>query len=172
MRKELPPQRRGRQRWLRKAHGVLRVIDAEAGKSCLGFETAISWNQGGPKGPIGDRVPTGDRGPTGTKGPQGDAGPGAEGLVGYERVSFTSPSDSFWYKGYAAACPRGKHVIAGGYRTSGTDAFHVDGSFPEDVSWTDAAGAYVAEAWRVLVRDPQARTDRNWGVTVWAVCAK
>lgn len=60
-----------------KRTGILRVIDTEAGKRCLSFETAISWNQGGAAGPQG---PMGDQGPTGDKGPQGD--PGEKGPVG------------------------------------------------------------------------------------------
>jgi hypothetical protein len=75
-----------------KRTGILRVIDAEAGKRCLSFETAISWNQGGtagPQGPMGDKGPTGDQGPqgepgvAGDKGPAGDTGPiGDPGAVG------------------------------------------------------------------------------------------
>jgi hypothetical protein len=75
-----------------KRTGILRVIDTEAGKRCLSFETAISWNEGGtagPQGPIGDKGPTGDRGPQGDpgeKGPVGDKGqqgdPGDKGPLG------------------------------------------------------------------------------------------
>ena len=54
--------------------GILRVIDAEAGRTCTQYETPISWNQGGPEGPPGDKGPTGDQGPIGDKGPQGDRG--------------------------------------------------------------------------------------------------
>ncbi len=57
--------------------GILRVIDAEAGKRCTSFETAISWNQGGAAGPQG---PPGVQGPPGAQGPQGD--PGEQGPVG------------------------------------------------------------------------------------------
>jgi hypothetical protein len=37
-----------------KRTGLLRVIDAEAGKQCLRFESPISWNQEGPKGDPGE----------------------------------------------------------------------------------------------------------------------
>jgi hypothetical protein len=33
-----------------------RVIDKEAGKNCLSFETPINWNQHGLKGDPGNRV--------------------------------------------------------------------------------------------------------------------
>ena len=75
-----------------KKTGILRVIDAEAGKTCLSFETPISWNQKGPKGdqgiaglagPAGAPGPTGEAGPQGPKGDTGPAGPaGADGERG------------------------------------------------------------------------------------------
>jgi hypothetical protein len=38
--------------------GLLRVIDAEAGKSCTRFETPINWNQTGPPGVSGYEIVT------------------------------------------------------------------------------------------------------------------
>lgn len=52
-----------------KRTGLLRVIDAEAGKRCLSIETPIAWNQQG--------LP-GERGAEGPPGPKGDAGEGIE----------------------------------------------------------------------------------------------
>jgi hypothetical protein len=37
--------------------GALRVIDPDAGRTCSGVETALSWNQQGPQGPKGDPAP-------------------------------------------------------------------------------------------------------------------
>ena len=55
----------------------------EAGKTCLSFETAISWNQKGPAEPQGTQGPKGDQGeqgPMGATGPKGDKGdPGSQG---------------------------------------------------------------------------------------------
>jgi hypothetical protein len=48
--------------------GILRVIDAEAGKRCTSLEAAISWNQQGPQGLQGER------GLQGVRGPQGESG--------------------------------------------------------------------------------------------------
>lgn len=69
-----------------KKTGILRVIDREAGKGCLSFETPISWNQ---KGQPGAQGPAGVQGPAGPKGDQGSPGPagndgkeGAEGPAG------------------------------------------------------------------------------------------
>ena len=63
-----------------KQTGLLRVIDAEAGKTCTVFESPISWNQQGPKGDTGAQGPRGD---TGAQGPRGDVGPiGAPGQMG------------------------------------------------------------------------------------------
>jgi hypothetical protein len=58
--------------------GVLRVIDAEAGKTCKPFENPIAWNQQGPsgaQGPPGPKGDKGDKGDTGAQGPQGPPGP-------------------------------------------------------------------------------------------------
>jgi Collagen triple helix repeat (20 copies) len=89
------------------------VIDAEAGKRCLSFETAISWNHGGtagPQGPMGDKGPTGDkgpqgdpgeRGPVGDKGPQGDPGPANPNAADAEQLGGKAPSsyrENFQYR--------------------------------------------------------------------------
>jgi hypothetical protein len=39
--------------------GILRVIDADAGKTCTKYENPISWNQQGPKGEPGPAGPAG-----------------------------------------------------------------------------------------------------------------
>jgi hypothetical protein len=62
------------------------VIDAEAGKTCLSFETPITWNQRGPAGPQGPKGDKGDQGAQGPPGPKGDDGdqgePGPTGATG------------------------------------------------------------------------------------------
>jgi Collagen triple helix repeat (20 copies) len=60
----------------RASAGALRVID-DASSACTASETALAWNQQGPKGDIG---PQGLRGPRGLQGLQGD--PGAAGAAG------------------------------------------------------------------------------------------
>jgi ASPM-SPD-2-Hydin domain-containing protein len=56
-----------------KRTGILRVIDTEAGKTCLRIETPISWNQTGPKGDPGAQGPRGAQGPQGEQGEPGPA---------------------------------------------------------------------------------------------------
>jgi hypothetical protein len=63
-----------------KRTGILRVIDAEAGKNCTSFETPISWNKKGEKGDPGPAGPQGEQGPPGDLGPVGPKG--ADGAVG------------------------------------------------------------------------------------------
>jgi hypothetical protein len=66
-----------------KGNGALRVIDAEAGDSCLRSELAVSWSEQGPKGEPGEPGPKGDKGDPGEPGPKGDKGePGDLGLAG------------------------------------------------------------------------------------------
>jgi hypothetical protein len=60
-----------------KQSGDLRVIDADAGKTCLSSELPISWNQRGPTGPPGAKGDKGDPGPQGLPGEKGDPGPPA-----------------------------------------------------------------------------------------------
>jgi hypothetical protein len=61
--------------------GRVRVIDAQAGKTCNSTENALSWNKQGPRGPQGPTGPAGPAGPTGPEGPQGPQGPA--GVSGY-----------------------------------------------------------------------------------------
>jgi len=58
-----------------KRTGVLRVIDAEAGKMCTSFETPISWNQRGLKGDQGLQGLQGEKGDKGEKGDPGTPAP-------------------------------------------------------------------------------------------------
>ncbi|HEX2047113.1 MAG TPA: hypothetical protein VHF27_05070 [Acidimicrobiales bacterium] len=58
--------------------GALRVVDAAS--ACRNNETAITWSQRGPQGPVG---PQGPAGPQGVPGPAGAEGhPGATGPTG------------------------------------------------------------------------------------------
>jgi hypothetical protein len=66
-----------------KRFGILRVIDAEAGKTCTQYETPISWNQKGEKGDQGPMGPQGQNGDKGDQGLQGEHGlQGERGLQG------------------------------------------------------------------------------------------
>lgn len=49
-------------------NGQLRVIDIDAGQSCLPSELPLAWNQVGPAGPAGPTGPTGPAGPPGAFG--------------------------------------------------------------------------------------------------------
>jgi hypothetical protein len=132
-----------------KVTGILRVIDAEAGKSCLNVENPISWNQQGPKGdpgatgspgPKGDKGDTGatgamgaqgekgekgDPGPRGVDGPQGPAGsPGPAGVSGYEIVTTRVDLDAFEEERGTAMCPPGKRPLGGGVDPRMSDGFY------------------------------------------------
>ena len=68
--------------------GLLRVIDAESGKSCTKLENPIAWSQRGPKGDTG---PQGPAGPQGTPGPAGAAGTTFGTGAGLELLTLTGP---------------------------------------------------------------------------------
>lgn len=70
-----------------KTTGLLRVIDAQAGKKCTILEVPISWNQ---KGEPGDDGLPGADGEDGTDGAQGPPGP--QGPAGTFSGTLTSPN--------------------------------------------------------------------------------
>jgi hypothetical protein len=69
-------------------NGHLRVVDP--GSACAAPETAITWNQQGPKGDKGDKGDQGIQGPKGDKGDQGIQGPkgdkGDQGIQGIQGI--------------------------------------------------------------------------------------
>jgi hypothetical protein len=114
--------------------GELRVV--ESGESCRSYETALSWNQEGPKGDPGPPGPKGDpclssdpacvgpQGEPGAPGEPGDPGdpglPGPPGVSGYEVVTTRAPSNGSASMAASALCPEGKVAIGGG-ATAQTD---------------------------------------------------
>jgi hypothetical protein len=114
-----------------KRTGILRVIDAEAGKSCLSFETPISWNQRGPQGERGlqgERGAQGERGLRGERGADGARGPqGEQGLQGLQGLQ--GESGQLGLAGQT--CPAGQFVTgfdsAGNVTCAGSGASGGDG---------------------------------------------
>jgi hypothetical protein len=69
--------------------GDLRVIDAQGGGKCSAkTETALTWNQQGPKG---DGGATGPQGTPGAQGPDGPAGPSSGGTRYYVLTGIADP---------------------------------------------------------------------------------
>jgi hypothetical protein len=69
--------------------GLLRVIDADAGKKCTRFEAPLAWNVQGPKGDKGNPGLQGIQGVPGPAGPKGDKGePGLPGPAGSSTATF------------------------------------------------------------------------------------
>jgi hypothetical protein len=129
-------------------NGQLRVIDDEAGDTCLPSETPISWNQQGPAGPAG---------PPGVQGPQGDPG-----LSGVETVTNVVNGINFvGTTGAQASCPSGKRVIGGGAGVSPLSTslvLQLSAPFPNDAGWNAHAanlGPFTSP----------------WTLTVYAICA-
>jgi hypothetical protein len=82
-------------------NGNLRLVDKS---NCTSSETALTWNQTGP------------RGPAGAPGPQGQPGtPGPAGVAGYEIINTRETLPLNGSIEVTATCPIGKRVIAGGY---------------------------------------------------------
>src|SRR3954447_12557118 len=70
--------------------GSLRVIDKDAGQSCVStFETPVAINQQGPKGEPGEAGAPGKDGGTGPKGDKGDKGDA--GPAGHVGQAFEKP---------------------------------------------------------------------------------
>jgi hypothetical protein len=157
--------------------GLLRVIDAEAGKACTRYEQPLSWNREGLRGepgPAGVAGPVGPPGPVGEPGPRGHEGPqGLQGLPGVAEISdvvwvgtsfFTINTDT--RKRAVAMCPVGKELLGGGFRPPWdvpgvrlveTGPFFIDSATP-------------APGWAVTMETDQPWILR-WDLKVWAVCA-
>jgi len=71
-----------------KTTGLLRVIDAQAGKTCTSLEVPISWNQQGPSGIAGEPGAPGQDGEDGAPGVDGKDGVPGDPFSG----NFVSPN--------------------------------------------------------------------------------
>jgi hypothetical protein len=114
-----------------KSGGSLRVIDSSV-TSCGQNETALTWNNVGPRGPQGLPGPQGPVGPAGPQGPEGATGPAApQGPAGPEGA-----------QGPAGPSGDGGHAYftfvenIGGLDFPGRDILHLD----------VPAGSYVINA--------------------------
>jgi len=104
-----------------KSGGSLRVIDSSV-TSCGQNETALTWNNAGPRGPQGVPGPQGPVGPAGPQGPEGATGPaGPQGPAGPEGA-----------QGPAGPSGEGGHAYftfvenIGGLDSPGRDILHLD----------------------------------------------
>lgn len=137
--------------------GSLRVTDHDA--ACKANETALPWNQTGPRGPAG---PTGPQGPQGGSGPAGAEGPeGPQGPPGLQTITQAygntqlSPGE---ITSAEAFCPEGMAPISGGFISSSGSPIVVHASF------------LVASrsSWVVNVSNPGSSSDV---VTAFAYCS-
>jgi hypothetical protein len=117
--------------------GNLRVVNDPA--SCNTNESALQWNQQGPKG---DQGPQGIQGERGPQGPQGPAGPAGASRVDYVVEEFTvahghiRPEDGTLVGAnlrlVTVRCPSGLHAIAGGISLkAGARELEIQQSRPE-----------------------------------------
>jgi hypothetical protein len=124
--------------------GKVRVIDAEAGKTCSAKENPLSWNKQGPPGP---------------QGPKGDEGD--PGLSEYEIVTDTRVvADGGAARLFTVLCPAGKMALGGGFETNLYDPgveFHTSQPYNGGVGWSI---------------DVVNRSGSAASIWVWAVCAK
>jgi hypothetical protein len=83
----------------RNSAGVLRVVDAQAGKRCRSTERAVSWNaigRAGARGPAGPKGATGTAGAVGATGPSGaTAGSSVQRVIGDGAGNFGTSSSSY-----------------------------------------------------------------------------
>jgi Collagen triple helix repeat (20 copies) len=136
-----------------KQSGDLRVIDAEAGKTCLSSELPLSWNQTGPTGPPGLKRDKGDQGPQGAPGAPGEKGEtgaqgpaGSPGISGYEVLENDVVIDLFQPRTNLVFCPVGKQALGGGF-TSFSSGIHGPGGLnPYEDGPVESSGR---SGWRV-----------------------
>jgi len=93
--------------------GAARIVGAAT--DCHSYETAVSWNNEGPVGPIGA---TGAKGSTGTKGATGATGPaGARGPQG--ATGSTGPKGATGAQGPAGTIPANLDAVSGKLSANG-----------------------------------------------------
>ena len=135
-----------------KRTGLLRVIDVEAGRSCMQWETPIAWKQSGPQGAPGL---DGEPGADGAAGAPGEDG--ADGQDGIDGVSVTSEALD---PGDDSNCPHGgsKFTSSSGvtYACNGSDGADFAGSFTSpnglfSVTVTDTGATLQGPGGRVQV---------------------
>lgn len=135
-----------------KSNGVLRVIDAEAGGSCVANkELPLSWNQQGPPGP-----------------------PGPASLVTREVVNSSAPfgtQDGFDMEVARAECGPGEFVTGGGHEIIGAQRAVIAQVTVRDsfASGPVLGGPPFPTHWLVVGIAPTGIGD--WGVTARAICA-
>lgn len=158
--------------------GQLRVIDSDVGQ-CKNNETAVHWNQQGPRGPRGPEGPqgpqgeqgepgadgadgargpagpVGETGATGRAGPAGPAGP--TGVSGHQIVSRGVDIAGRAYMGTAVYCPDNKLVLGGGYSGGA-----------RELQLRESGRKLNANSWYVTVENTGLVARR---VVVYAVCA-
>jgi len=181
-----------------RANGSVRLIDPSLGDtrlgSCSNAEEQISWNAGGPQGPVGDKGPTGDKGATGDKGLAGDKGPkgdpGDKGLTGDKgQTGDKGPTGDQGPVGGAGGLA-GYEVVTMGYST-GCSASHcsynVEDFCPAGKKVLggglqlsgDLTGVRVTEnhprpdgdGWRIVADGPAAGFVPPWSASGWMTCA-
>jgi hypothetical protein len=142
--------------------GKVRVIDAQAGKTCTSSENPLAWNKQGPRGPQGPAGPTGPAGPAGSTGPQGPEGAqgpqGPAGMSGYHVESRLVDVPGNEQRFFDVWCTSGTAIGGGVKIETGTQSdLRVIGTAPNG-----------SAAWRVAV------FNQGWlsGMTVrgYAVC--
>jgi hypothetical protein len=132
----------------RKSDGRLRVIDTDAGQTCLAGEKAIEWNRRGRRGPRGLQGIQGDQGIQGEQGLQGDQGiQGEQGLQGLQ----------------GDQGPKGDPGSIIGDSFSGLNSLGSGGQSTDIETWTQAAGTVAVLYARVSF--DYACSDINAGAT-------
>lgn len=132
--------------------GTLRVIDAQAGKTCASTDKKVTWNAKGPAGPAGRD--------------------GTNGVAGHVIVSNPIDGDIHIAPGMAqnviALCPAGKKVLGGGYNApnlgSGENFTIVESSAP----YTSPDGR---QGWIAYFENISNLNEASY-VRVHAICAQ
>jgi hypothetical protein len=101
-------------------NGQLRLV--QAATDCNPSESAITWNQQGPKGDTGNTGPQGPKGDTGAAGPQGASGP-SDAYAG--TAGPTALSSSAYSTLVLVPVPAGRYVVQATVNTS-SDTFPSD----------------------------------------------
>jgi hypothetical protein len=144
-----------------KRTGVLRVIGA--GKKCLKGETAISWNQQGPRGSDGKNGTNGTNGSNGTPGTPGTPGTnGTNGTNGATNVTVNNASVAAPGTGVSIAagiaCGAGQLATGGGFNSGGNTAVVTESSPSSDGGVNPSTTGQTPNGWHIVVHSSAATT--------------
>jgi hypothetical protein len=134
-------------------HGsALSVIDTDAGGSCGGGMTAVTWNQTGPQGPAG------------ATGPAGPPGPSPAATTTTRVAHYDAGQQNTFFE--TVSCPAGSHAVNGGVLQSQPEAGWTPGTPGQAYSFERQESADPSTGVGLTLPRP-VDADSGWRIAVF-----